>query len=254
MSWLLVAVATALLAPYVLGPAGVLLRVRTDREVRFEEVGEPLPAEIESEFERWAAALERRGFGGAARWRTRSAATGQTTLARALCDEATGRAGVAYVMLDAAGRIATRFHDISSVMPDGAVVSVNSAKVTGVFEVPPDWRAFSFPEIHDGELLCRLHDAALARCAGGRAPRRFTAARMRDEIEELNRRHVLYQVEAGLLRDRGVSLGPTVRGAAVMTWRLLWPWKQLAARRRRREAMSLLAVLEPVRPGPAGGS
>jgi hypothetical protein len=249
VSWLLV-VAAALLAPYVLGPAGVLLRVRTDRELRFEEVDEPAPAEIESEFERFAAALERRGFGGTVRWRTRSAATGQRSLALALCDEAAGRAGVVYAVLDAAGRVASLSHDISSVLADGAVLGVNSVKVTGVFETPPGWRAFNFPDIHDGELLCRLHDAALAHFAGGRSPLRLTAAGMRHEIEELNRRHVRHQVEAGLLRERGESLAPTARGAFVMTWRLLWPWKQLAARRRRRDAMLLLSLLGPARPEP----
>jgi hypothetical protein len=250
MSWILVVAAALLALPFVLGPAQILLRVRTDREVRFEEVDEPLPAEIESDFERFAAALERCGFGGAVRWRTDSAATGQRSLALALCDEATGRAGVVYAVLDAAGRVASRLRQISCVLADGAVLSVNSTTVPGVFDLPPGWRAFNFPDIHDGELLCRLHDTALAHFAGGRAPRPLTAARMRHEIEELNRRHVRHQVEVGLLRERGESLAPTARGAFVMTWRLLWPWKQLAARRRRRDAMLLLSLLGPARPAP----
>jgi hypothetical protein len=250
---LLVAAAAVLAMPYLLGPWRVLRNLRTDRELRFEVVHEPFSAEVEADFARFADALERCGFRRVERWRWHSRATGQVAVALALCDETVGRWGVAYAILDAAGRPANRYQDIACVFTNGGVLGVNTIRVGGIFEAPPGWRSFSFPEVGDGELLCRLHDAALARFAGGRTPRPMTAAQLRLEVEELGIRHVRHQVEVGLLQPGGELLPPTMRGALVMTWKLLWPWRQLLARRRRREAMLLLSFLEPYRGALAAG-
>jgi hypothetical protein len=251
---LLVAAAAVLAMPYLLGPWRVLRNLRTDRELRFEVVHEPFGAEVEADFARFADALERCGFRRVERWRSHSRATGQVAVALALCDETVGRWGVAYAILDAAGQPVHYYQDISCTLSDGGVLGVDSVKTPRIFAVPAGWRSFNFPQVADGELLCRLHDTALARFADGRSPRPLAAGDLRREVEELGIRHVRHQVEVGLLRPDGESLPPTVRGALVMTWKLLWPWRQLAARRRRRDAMLLLSFLEPYRGALAAGS
>lgn len=255
MSWVegltlsaLVALAATLALPYVVGPIAIWLRTRIDAETPFTPVDGPFPADVEAAFARFGAGVGRRGFVPAGRFRFDSKANGQSALVAAFCDPARSRWAVAYAAFDAAGRPATRWQDVCCRLADGGVLSVDTAKIGGVFDTPPGWRSFRFPEVDDGELLARLHEIACERSAGGRIAGGLVPEDVRGAVEELGRLHVVHQVERGLFRPGGDPLRPTLRGAAVMAWRLLWPWKGIAARRRRREAMELLAHLPAAGP------
>lgn len=146
-------------------------------------------------------------------------------------------AEVAFVMTSFALSFTTAFTDGSE------IVTTNSPTVS---PFPPDpsidgvgWQGMNHPA-----MLYRLHRARAARLRDGRE----TVATPTDSagIDALMRatqqRVIDWTVRRGYLR-RGPdgSLLPTLRGSYLMTWRMLWPWKQMKVAQLARKLRRTLA-------------
>jgi hypothetical protein len=231
----------AVALPYALGPLLVWAKTRTPATMDVTPLAAAPPPAVEEVWQRFAAALARRGFRDAGRWESRS---GGHAVFRALVDEVRGRVAFAYAMFDPAGKVAQQYFEIAChLQPEGSV-TVHTAKNPPVFAPLPGARTFVVADVEDAELLCRLHDVACERFSRGRRPVPVPPERLREEFERLSAEVLRHQVAAGLFRDAGAGeLRPTARGALRMAWRLLWPWKQLALWRCRRESAELLAMV-----------
>lgn len=124
---------------------------------------------------------------------------------------------------------------------DGTEVVTANSRVIAGFPPLPEVTAAWLPELRDAESLYKVHDQ-LREALGG-AQKRVEigddpAAFLRDgSIRSLANWVVTgyYALDA----DRGV-VRPTWKGAALITWRLLWPVKPLFRARRRRATRQLL--------------
>jgi hypothetical protein len=136
----------------------------------------------------------------------------------------------------AAGAIRAWMVTIRTRFADGTQIVTGSSTRAGVFPANPSADVIAANWIKDPARLYRIHRARVV--ASGRAgeprmlpaPERAVAYQQdewREEIERL--------IRAGYFRrpGGGGKCRMTLKGAYVMTWRLLWPvkqWRQLRAR------------------------
>ena len=134
---------------------------------------------------------------------------------------------------------------------DGRVLGTSNASVLGCFAKIPGFETVHFPGLADLHQLYRLH---VERCRRD-APNTQRVNRLDREFDGDGERYLSTilaeefgrQVGVGYLRleSGGDRYRPTVKGACMMTWRLLWPVKQLRAASRTRHAARLKAELLP---------
>jgi hypothetical protein len=141
---------------------------------------------------------------------------------------------------------------------DGSTVVTTNAP-DGVFRPDPARDSLRWPGMEDLSVLHRLHVARVARLRRGRdlvlPPAEEAVAYLRaGELKELWR-----QVAAGYMwfDADGNTFRRTLKGAFLMYWKLLWPWKQRLASRNeqklRRELRDLgMGTPEDYRPSPQG--
>src|SRR2546427_2021057 len=152
--------------------------------------------------------------------------------------------------------------EFTVVLTDGRVFDVNNSVSVPVFAPHPGHEVKRFPEVRDPVRLHRLFRTLLRRRFGSpvlvrrdiaRDPARFLAGISDTEYRA--------QVAAGYFRfdERARRFRPTLKGAYLMTWKMLPPFATLRKRRLRREARELLREIgmegvdqRPVAAGTAG--
>lgn len=133
--------------------------------------------------------------------------------------------------------------EFTVVLTDGRVFDVNNSVSVPVFAPHPGHEVKRFPEVRDPVRLHRLFRTLLRRRFGSpvlvrrdiaRDPARFLAGISDTEYRA--------QVAAGYFRfdERARRFRPTLKGAYLMTWKMLPPFATLRKRRLRREARELL--------------
>ncbi len=128
---------------------------------------------------------------------------------------------------------------------DGTAVSTSNSSEPTVFAPRPRRTTGRFPVFRDASRLYRLHQELVARAGGGQKVLRLDeefggdaratlAASMIEELED--------QVQTGYLylSPREKLYRPTCKGALLMTWKLLWPFKTIQRRRVARTARRLM--------------
>jgi hypothetical protein len=137
-------------------------------------------------------------------------------------------------------QVVTRFGEPRS-------VTTGNSRTPRVFGRVPTRVSVRLPGVEDVSRLLRVHRALAEREGGAAAavlpdvgdPAAFLSAQQKREFEE--------QVATGYYtHDEAEDVyRPTWKGACLMTWKLLPPWKQIAEGRVRREAERLLAEHAP---------
>lgn len=134
---------------------------------------------------------------------------------------------------------------------NGQVLGTGNAKELSCFAKIPGYDTVHFPQVDDLRRLYRLH---VARCnsiaPGGRRINRLDVEFGGDGELFLNAilaEEFARQVPVGYLwlDAAGENFRPTVKGACLMTWKLLWPVKPILLRNRARKAERLIAELLP---------
>lgn len=138
---------------------------------------------------------------------------------------------------------------------DGVVLATSNVMSVKRFPTRPRYEPVLFRDVHDPLELYRLH-----RCRVDERARRVPVrVRTRGATEEARLRYqdresaevFEHWVQCGYYRRAGDRLRPTMRGAACMTWRGLWPWRQRTERRVARDAAAVRARCDAAH---AGGS
>jgi hypothetical protein len=136
---------------------------------------------------------------------------------------------------------------------NGQEIHTHNRRTPPVFEPNPEIDAVNFYDIADVCRLWRLHQMRVMRAnlRLDRKPFPTPGTEVQMMIERI-RDGLNYQSSRGLMHFDPAIDGYryTIRGAYIMTWRLLWPLKQLRHRQMEQISNTLLKELEPVGPPP----
>lgn len=234
---------------YLVAPFKVKRRQTREDEPRYEPVElTQLPPDVAWTFHQAAADLSVLGFRATAHLTQNLARTSQSSVASVWVNEAAGDIAQVLAVRTASptgGVKLVTLVTFRSEFTDGTSIVTSNTASPGVFPPDPRTDSTTCPGIHDLPLLYRFHRARVARDAAGRtADARAAldgAAYMRAEHVRTFRR----LVEAGYYTHNPETrrYEPTLKGAFGMTYRLLWPWKQINLSRRHRKADRLLREL-----------
>jgi hypothetical protein len=247
-------IALLLLLPFVLGP---LLIYSTHKQAALPELepflpGQtPLPANVDRYFSQACWALNAEGFeiiSGMFLPRQIEHVIGALIMLANRRDRDT----VIVVALHAdppGGTPMTQMHvEVVTRYRDGRIVQTGNPQQLSAFPPPPNCVNSFFPSIAEAAQLYRLHRAITQRHGSGEKILRLDDDFAGDSvrymqfslIEELN-----HACEAGYMRlDRAAGVyRPTVKGATIMIWQEMWPFKSIRIARRARNERRLLEEL-----------
>jgi hypothetical protein len=166
-----------------------------------------------------------------------------------------GDAGIAAVMETSAGitartvEFATRFFDQSS-------ITTGNSRTPGVYIRPRTKPVYHFPWIADPARLYDIHQQLMLRDKLGMAKDPAQPGHEQERLLEGIRAEMKDQLEPGILRldASGTYYRPTLWGAYLMAWKLLFPVKQIRVAiktsKAQRLARSLMAnrIFQPIHP------
>ena len=122
--------------------------------------------------------------------------------------------------------LAAQYVEFSTRFNNGRIIITNNNPQLAAYPEIPEKTVYSFPEIADPQKLYRLHGLLLDR-EPGRTGKAASPSpdRIIEHLNEYFRKEGDRKVEMGLLyvdaaRD---AYRPTIKGAYLMTWSLLWP-------------------------------
>jgi hypothetical protein len=195
---------------------------------------EDLPESARDSLRRMLEALWAQGFEVVSNCRTPNSAPGVLGV-QVLLVQPEAR-DIGYGIFSSAGNLRAWMVTIRTRFADGTQIVTSSSTAPGVYPVDPSVDAIHPYWIKDPARLYRIHRARVV--ASGRAgePRMLPAPgqaigyqqdEWREEVDRV--------IRAGYYRaaDGEGRCRMTVKGAFVMTWRLLWPVKQIRQARRR---------------------
>lgn len=259
LSWefLLLIITVLFLFPYLGGPLMILTTMRIQAEpelVPFDSEDELLPREVTNFFHRTVAALQPTGFEVVTGLALPSPVTNVKTLLLLLANRLTGdSAMVAVIHGQTIGPIQLKnpYVEIVSRFRDGTVLQTNNSQDFGAFPPRPGFQTFRFPMVADADRLFRLHQGLVRRHEGntsgkilrldeefhGDAATYLTFA-MAEEMTAARKAGYIY------LGQDEINYRPTLKGAFLMTWQELWPFKAIRKLRRKQKALNLLSELE----------
>jgi hypothetical protein len=244
-------VGLGLAIPYVLGP--ILVRALTKWPAHpeiepYDPKDETPPAQIGSFFADVEAALAREGYRPDVWLIQRGLVQHTVSRMRVFWNEREEAAAIAYAIISDDPRASqfVSYIDVITYRRDGRHRLTNNAPRPSPYPPMPQRELEMFPQVRDPARLARLHRALCAR--DGRPaplPDEFRRDPMRYGADAI-RRELMSQVTTGYLAldEMGEHLRPTLRGAALMTWKMLPPSSWIIAWQIRRRAASLLALLD----------
>jgi hypothetical protein len=263
LDWLLIALLAAVVLvglPWVLGPALILAVARYGVDPEFDpidpdELSEPVLAYLDA----GARQLETLGFRELTWLTMRGFAPRMVShFAVLLHDDGRVAAMVAVIEAgsDGATRLQAKFLELCTLLPDGRhVCTSNSGELLPPVPVPGRV-AIQLPRVEDPGRLLHLHRGLVTLESGSG---RGSAAAIRDDVEAFLRQCIVIQVDAlvdaGLMRRPGADgqSRPTLKGAFILTWSMLWPASAVRRTRRDRRTAALVARLEPPAAAPGPG-
>lgn len=128
---------------------------------------------------------------------------------------------------------------------DESVVQTNNSRELSSFPSRPDEQTFQFWDIADIARLYGVHRQIVERFGGAARPIIPLDTEYRGDAVAYVGQGVLErtferQLDTGYLRRVPEGFAPTIKGAVLMTWKELWPWKAL--RRKQRKTRSQAAA------------
>jgi hypothetical protein len=224
--------------PFIVGPVRMRARSRQAADPRYTPDDE---ARLPGAARRSAAALRALGFADRGTWRHDGSA--RSTGWVILLEHPRARDAAEVMVVDTGTRRAVALA-VRTRFADGAeVATFNSPAVTGL-PSPPGATAAWLPGVRDPAALYGVH-AHLRDALGGGSERVGVGPDPAGFLRDRTARSLAAWVAAGYyaLDEAGGVVRPTWKGAALVTWRLLWPVKPLYRALRRRATRRLLDCL-----------
>ena len=159
-----------------------------------------------------------------------------------------GETATVAMMYSAKTGVALPMVEFTAEFPDGRIFDVNNSVSIPIFAPRPRHVVYRFPEVRDPLRLHKIFQVLLRRHFGSSTLRQRDIAsdppRFLADIMDAEHRA---QTDAGYYRldEAARRWRPTLRGAFVMTWRMLPPFKQIiraGVRSRARRALRELAM------------
>jgi len=240
-------------APYVIGPARVYCnqRFRIPAEiVHIEPCEQALPDPIRMHFAECYESLAKLGFDLVGVFGLPKLVPNVQSISAFYMNRRTNVVSNTSFVMSAAAVV--RYVEFVTRYKDGTVVQTNNCAEIGAFPTPAHVHTLQFWDIQEVATLHDLHRFHEARHQksppinrlddefGGNLERYIAVAAM-DEV-------CARQLETGYLVDCSGGYRPTLKGAVIMTWQLLWPFKAIRKSRRQRNAEQLLGEFRALHP------
>jgi hypothetical protein len=231
--------------PYWLGPALVHRSARMPLVMAMEHIGPDELAALDAHtfetLETAVSTLTAMAFDRPTAFRARD---GATTAVGALLEHPVHGDLASFAIMRAPNVAPQAVPLFESEWDDGFRVLTTNSSQASVFPRSPAVDAMTLPTVRELDALYRIHRARVARAKT--SAERLHLSRGEDALTiERNRqardRH--QHLASGYLLREGDVVRPTVRGACLMTWRSLPPWKNLQFRERDRREAALLQEL-----------
>jgi hypothetical protein len=224
------------------------------RMVRFDLRDYEWPAEIERLFTEATAALRQEGFDIAECVFLPTAVPNVKTAVVLLVNREESDSAIVtamYAQPVTATSLRTLYVEFSTRSDDDAVFDTNNSSQLGAFPQRERTDLYQFVRVADARMLYRLHAAILQRhgCIRSRRILRLDHQYRSDAVAWLQDSMIEEfeaAAQAGYLRltDDRQFYRPTLKGAYLIVWKELWPWKMVRRIRRDQKAQALLADLQ----------
>lgn len=255
--WILALIVVLLpLLPYVLGPFLIHsnLKQSAKPKVGTFPLDDPnLPKKVAGFFKRTTEALAPLGFkpvGGLT-------LPNQTPRVQAIAlmysqpkDKVVALASAMFTKEEGKTKLKTTYVEIVTRFLDDTIVQTNNSDVLGAFKRRKHIITTQFPEVEEADRLYQLH-RQLEQRHGGRVGKIMPLVTEFDGDAAAFLAHAIVQEVEGqigtgyfYLAEEEEVFRPTWKGALMMTWSQLWPFKAMAIAKRNKKARELLAELE----------
>ena len=213
----------------------------------------PLPGEVQQHLDAVDADLQQLGFESRATLLMPSATPNVISLLRVFVNPASKVSAMANSMIatikSAAGEQVRHnpYVEFTTRYQDGQVFNTLNSSASSAFPPAPQTLTTRVSWVRDPTQLHLIHDLITrARSGGARKRLRLDESFGGDEIAFLQtcmKEEMQHATKAGYLQlgAENTAYRATLRGAYLMTWKELPPWKQLHARRDRRRAERIMA-------------
>jgi hypothetical protein len=233
--------------PYVVGPLVVRFSQKYSASPQVEQVGaDAFCPELAAYFGWFAACLAPLGFAPAAYLRLTDAATRTEIRFLILTNESARESAAAYE-LKGKGPVQTfsRQFEFCTEFVNGDEIGTHNSGIGYVMKPHPKKRLFRFPGVRDPRTLHRAHRRLVERHRPAAEP--FVPTRGTEHLHIAHGFEKTFkrQVEFGyfFLDEAEGVYRPTLKGAFLMSWKLLWPVKQAREALARRSANVMLRRL-----------
>jgi hypothetical protein len=252
--WFAVAFVAIFLLPYILGP--IMLRLNMTQDAHPEVVPFPidhpdLPEPVRDHFDAVTVEMARVGFEPVAGLALPRQTPNVKAVILMFANRATKDAAIATAIYadKLQPPLQTAYVEIVSRFRDGRIVQTNNSHQMGAFPEKEGITTTYLPSVPEADRLYRIHLAIGERAADNAVKvlrldedfrgdaRAYLACGLREELER--------QIDTGylFLDSANEVFRPTLKGAFLMCWAMLFPWKQLRFANRNRKEKRLLEEL-----------
>jgi len=242
-------VVVVLLAPYWLGPVAIRLATRHPAHPSFEPYDPSrhrVPDWAVAFTDETSAALGRAGFTANARFVEATWARHVTSFVTVLTNAASRDVAMLAALYTSQGGTARRvsYTEFIAKFVDGRQLLTNNSATPSVFPPVPTKMLTRLPQVKEPVRLHRIHELLAGRANAAKEPLpadanlagRLSEAMTRSMEEQLGTGYMYFDTAESVYR-------PTWKGAVLMSWKLLPPWRQIRQTRMGLEATRLLGEL-----------
>lgn len=234
--------------PFALAPLLIFFVQRQTADPGFDRVGpDAFPPDMQGFMRQIAGRMASQGFEPSAYLRKVDAASGVVAHLMSLTNEATREtAGVLSVRSSKSAARAPKTHvEFCTEFVSGEEIATHNCSFAFIMKPHPMKRMFRFAEVKDPLMLYALHRQVVERHRPRSEP--FVPTRGTEHLHAAHgyEKSMKRQEEFGYLYldAAGGAYRPTLKGAYLMTWKLVWPVKQLRETFARRGAAALRRTL-----------
>jgi hypothetical protein len=248
--WILCVVLCFLLLPYVLGPILIFFATRFRMPVEIVPIDleqQPLPQGVRSYFDAVHQALTQEGFDLAGAMYLPSVLPNAKSLLAVYANRSTSDGAMSTIIVGGSSfsTIQIKYVEFVRRFSDNTAIQTNNSPQPGSFKPKPGERTTKLRKIDDPRRLYRLHRFLVEKHKPGGRPVLRLDSEFHGNAAEYVARVVMEesledQVKTGYMVRDANGFRPTPKGALIMTWNELWPFKALRRSRADREAARVI--------------
>lgn len=213
---------------YFVAPLFVLATQRQAANPQFQPYGTTLQAPGFKFLTDSAARIQNLGFDLVGYFGLIGQTTNVTVILAYLIHRQNGDGAIVVMVRSNAGA-STQMVEFATRFVDQGSLTTGNSKVPGVYSRPRHKPVYHFPWIHDPARLYQLHQHLIQRDKAGMQKDYVKPGAEVERLSDGMRREMAEQLNPGLLRldQTGQWYRPTLKGAYLMSWKLLPPCKQI---------------------------